>query len=91
MRELLTLVMGGMSLFAFCLMGVDKGRARDKVWRVPERYLWAAALLGGGLGAFLAMHLFHHKTKHTAFQFGFPLLAVAQAGLLLFLWLQPVG
>lgn len=73
----------GASLAALVLMGFDKGRAKRGGRRVRERTLWLAALLGGGPGAFCGMKLFRHKTQHTAFCVGLPLLALAQAGLLL--------
>lgn len=76
-------------LFASCidlaLMGVDKGKARREAWRIPESTLWLFALAGGGVGGWLGMRLFHHKTRHWYFRFGFPLLAVLQVGLLIFL------
>ncbi|NCB63858.1 MAG: DUF1294 domain-containing protein [Clostridia bacterium] len=75
------------SLFAFCQMGFDKRRAKRDGWRVRERSLWLAAILGGGLGSFLGMKAFRHKTKHLAFQIGFPLLAALDLALLM--WTLP--
>ncbi len=69
-------------LIAFCMMGVDKHRARKKAWRIPEKTLFLAALLGGGVGGTLGMWCFHHKTRHWYFRYGFPLIAVAQLVLL---------
>lgn len=70
--------LGLMSVVLFCLMGTDKHRAKKQKWRIPERTLFLAALLGGGIGGTLGMYLFHHKTKHWYFRFGFPLIAAAQ-------------
>lgn len=75
-----------LNLLAFTLMILDKGRARSRKRRVPERVLLAAALAGGALGAFLAMHLARHKTKHPKFRFGLPFLLALW--LLLFLYVQ---
>ncbi len=55
------------NLIAFYLYGNDKRRAKNHVWRIPERTLIGVAILGGALGAFLGMHIFHHKTKHLIF------------------------
>ena len=33
------------SLIDFALMGLDKRKARREDWRIPERVLWAFALL----------------------------------------------
>ncbi len=73
---------GLMSLITFCLMGVDKRRARKKRWRIPEKTLFLFAIFGGAIGGTLGMWGFHHKTKHWHFRFLFPLLALVQlAGL----------
>lgn len=66
------------NLAAWGLMGADKYRARKHAWRMPERTLFAVALLGGSLGAILGMYLWHHKTKHWYFVIGMPLILVAQ-------------
>ncbi len=71
---------GGMSLVDYILFGVDKARAVKKEWRIPEATLWLFALLGGGLGGYLGMQKFRHKTKHKHFQFGIPALMLLQLG-----------
>jgi len=87
MRDLFTLPwIGVLSLLAFILMGYDKGRAKAGRRRVPERTLLLVAALGGAPGALLGMYLFRHKTRHPRFQYGLPLLLLAQAGL--FFWFR---
>lgn len=66
------------NLIAFALMGLDKWKARRDAWRIPEKTLFLAALLGGTLGGTVGMHLFHHKTRHWYFRFGFPVLLILQ-------------
>ena len=61
-----------LNLLAFGLMGLDKSRARRGAWRIPEKTLFLAALLGGSLGGNLGMQIFRHKTKKRAFVLGFP-------------------
>lgn len=73
------------NLAAWGLMGADKYRARKHAWRIPERTLFAVALLGGSLGAILGMYLWHHKTKHWYFVIGMPLILVAQ--ILVYVWI----
>lgn len=70
------------NLAAFGLMGADKRRARRGAWRISERTLFLPAVLGGALGGTLGMRVFHHKTKHWYFRFGFPALLAVQLGLL---------
>ncbi len=59
------------------LMGVDKVKAKRNEWRIKEATLFSAALLGGGIGGFIGMKLFHHKTKKWYFY------AVFTAGIIL--------
>lgn len=74
-----------MSLVLFFTMGADKRRAVKSLRRVPERRLFTLALLGGAAGGWLGMYVFRHKTKHGKFIFGFPLIALLQLGLCVYL------
>ena len=74
-----------MSLVLFFTMGADKRRAVKSLRRVPERRLFTLALLGGAAGGWLGMYAFRHKTKHGKFMFGFPLIALLQLGLCVYL------
>ncbi len=95
--QLAVAVWAAVNLVAFCLMGLDKSRAKRKarnpaLRRLPERTLFAWAILGGGVGGTLGMWLFRHKTRHWYFRWGFPLLALAQLALALWLWqARPFG
>ena len=60
------------NLIVFCLYGADKRRAKKDAWRIPERTLLTGTWLMGGVGAFIAMRVFRHKTKHIAFQISAP-------------------
>ena len=80
--QLLGLYLLAVNAAAFCLMGTDKRRARRGTWRVSEKALFLPAILGGALGGLLGMRVFHHKTRHWYFRFGFPLLLAIQAVLL---------
>ena len=70
--------LAAINLVAFALMGLDKWKARRGAWRISEKTLFLAALLGGALGGTVGMHLFHHKTRHWYFRFGFPILLILQ-------------
>lgn len=75
------------NLTAFVLMGIDKRRARKDLWRIKERTLFLPVLLGGGLGGILGMKVFHHKTKHWYFRFGFPAILILEiAGTVWLVW-----
>ena len=62
-------------------MGIDKRRARRGAWRIPERTLWLWALPFSAPGAYAGMRVFHHKTRHAAFRYGMPALALVQVAM----------
>lgn len=72
-----------MNILSFSLFGWDKWKAIHHRWRISERNLLLSALTGGFIGAFLAMHLFHHKTKHRKFTWGIPAIAILEAAILI--------
>ena len=91
MKEYLLYALGiyllAVNLWAFALMGIDKRRAKKDLWRIKERTLFLPVLLGGGVGGILGMKMFHHKTKHWYFRFGFPAILILEiAGVLWFVW-----
>ena len=73
------------TLIAFALMGIDKWKARNDSWRIPEKTLFLSAILGGSVGSLAGMYLFRHKTKHLSFTVGMPLILAVQVALVLLL------
>ena len=64
------------NLIVFLLYAADKRRAKKGAWRIPEKTLLTGTWLMGGVGAWIAMRAFRHKTKHIAFQVSAPIGAV---------------
>lgn len=58
----------------------DKRLAIAGQRRIPESDLLFLAFIGGSPGAFLARHLFRHKTRKQPFSTYLQLIAVIQAG-----------
>ena len=73
MMTFFILYLGLINLLAFALYGSDKHRARRSEQRISEAALLAIALLGGAFGAWAAMYLFRHKTRHVKFVLCVPL------------------
>ena len=71
-----------LSLTEILLCGLDKYYAKSGRWRIPEKVLLGAGLLGGSLGLVLGMLLFHHKVSKPAFRFGAPLMVLLHLALL---------
>ena len=70
--------LAAVNLIAFAVYGIDKYCARNNMRRVPEKTLFALALVGGSLGAFLGMRTFRHKTRHWYFVWGIPAIMLVQ-------------
>lgn len=84
MQTILLIWIGVMSIWAFFAMGYDKRQAKKKGSRIPEKNLWTLAILGGGIGAYLGMQTYRHKTRHTSFRIGFLMLAIIYGALILY-------
>ena len=67
-----------MTVVTLVLYGADKAKAKRGSWRIPEKTLLLFAMCFGGLGAFLGMKLFRHKTKHTSFRILVPVFMIIQ-------------
>lgn len=76
------------NIIGFLAMGIYKYKAKKHLWRIPEKTLFALAVIGGSIGTTTGMHVFHHKTKHWYFLWGMPLILIVQAGLILYLELR---
>lgn len=74
-----------MNLAGFASMGIDKYKARHRKWRIPEKTLFLIATIGGSAGSIAGMQTFRHKTKHTVFIIGMPLIFIIQIALFIFL------
>ena len=73
----------------FFTYGLDKWKAKKSLWRIRESSLLMLAVLGGSIGAWLGMKVWHHKTQHKKFKYGVPLIILAQIALAcILLWCQ---
>ena len=75
-----------MNLVGVVIMGIDKAKAKKGAWRIPEKTLFLVSLLGGSLGTLAGMYLFRHKTKHTSFVIGMPVILAVHIALVLWLF-----
>ena len=82
--RVLLIYFASISLLSFALFGIDKRRARRGMWRIPESTLLLTALLGGSIGAFIGMRVFHHKTHHRKFTIGVPLIFLLETGIIIY-------
>lgn len=66
------------NIAAFIAFGIDKWRAQNNAWRIPEATLFLLAIIGGSIGAEIGMHVWHHKTRHLSFIIGIPIILLLQ-------------
>ena len=70
---------------AFIMYGIDKYKAKKAKWRISEATLLLLAVLGGSIGAWMGMKVWHHKTMHKKFKYGIPAILLIQIALMTYL------
>ena len=75
---------------AFASFWYDKAQAVAGRRRIPEAHLLGMALFGGTPGAFLARHLFRHKTRKQTFSTILQVILVLQIGAIFGLFFIPL-
>ena len=73
------------NIATFLLYGIDKYKAKKSKWRISEVTLLTMAAIGGSIGAWAAMRLWHHKTMHKKFKYGIPVMIIMQIALVAYL------
>ena len=73
------------NIVSFFLYGIDKYKAKKGRWRISEATLLMMAVIGGSIGAWVGMRLWHHKTMHKKFKYGIPIIIILQVCLVVFL------
>ena len=73
------------NIATFFLYGIDKYKAKKGQWRISEATLLLMAVIGGSIGAWAGMRLWHHKTKHKKFKYGIPIIIILQVTIAVYL------
>ena len=73
------------NVVTFILYGMDKYKAKKAKWRIPEVTLLLLAVVGGSVGAWMGMKVWHHKTMHKKFKYGIPAILLIQIALMAYL------
>ncbi|PRY82832.1 DUF1294 domain-containing protein [Alkalibacterium olivapovliticus] len=75
------------NLHSLILFYVDKQRAIKKQYRLSEKRLLLSAIVFGGVGAWIGMNVFRHKTRRTIFRVTVPFSALLTIGATIFILL----
>lgn len=78
MLESISIIIAIINIVTFIIYGIDKYKAKKGKWRIPENSLIGLAIIGGSIGAYLGMRVWHHKTMHLKFKYGIPLIIIIQ-------------
>ena len=73
------------NIVSLFLYGIDKYKAKKNKWRISEATLLMMAVIGGSIGAWVGMRLWHHKTMHKKFKYGIPIIIIMQVSLVVYL------
>lgn len=90
-QKLVLLYYAVINIIAAAVYFADKRFAINHRRRVPERTLILLGFLGGGAGAFFAMTVFRHKTKHIKFIILVPLSIILHLGIWWYIGTQVLG
>ena len=72
------------NVVTFFMYGIDKWKAKKSKWRIREAALLGLAVLGGSIGAWLGMQVWHHKTQHKKFKYSVPAIIIVQLALIVY-------
>ena len=78
MLESISIIISIINIVTFIIYGIDKYKAKKGKWRIPENSLIGLAIIGGSIGAYIGMRVWHHKTMHLKFKYGIPLIIIIQ-------------
>ena len=73
------------NIATFLLYGIDKYKAKKNQWRISEATLLMMAAIGGSIGTWTGMRIWHHKTMHKKFKYGIPIIIIMQVALAVYL------
>lgn len=73
------------NIIGFFIMGVDKWKAKNNAWRIPENSLFTVAFIGGAIGIIAGMYTFRHKTQKSKFTIGVPAILILEIILIIYL------
>ena len=88
MNELTTYYILGINVITFVIYGIDKLKAKKGKWRIPESTLLLLAIIGGSIGAWLGIKVWHHKTMHKKFKYGIPAIIILQIACICLAWFR---
>ncbi|MBF0777232.1 DUF1294 domain-containing protein [Streptococcus cuniculi] len=85
-KQMVSMALVVWNLIVFTTYGLDKGKARQQAYRIPEKTLLAMSIMGGGPGAWAGGVCFHHKTRKWYFQLAWFLGLIIDGAIIYWIW-----
>ena len=77
--------LAAVNVVTFFMYGIDKLKAKHSKWRISEAALLWMAVIGGSIGAWLGIKIWHHKTMHKKFKYGVPAIIILQIAAIIYI------
>ena len=81
-QQIALIYLAVINVATFFTFGIDKWKAKKSMWRIRETALLMLAVLGGSIGAWIGMNVWHHKTQKKKFRYGVPAIIIIQLALI---------
>jgi uncharacterized membrane protein YsdA (DUF1294 family) len=88
MIKIILILFLALNLITFFVYGIDKWKAKKGKWRISEATLLILAAVGGSIGAWCGVKVWHHKTLHKKFRYGIPAIIILQTAAIIFGFIQ---
>lgn len=74
------------NIVSFVVYGIDKRKAVEGKWRIPEATLLFTGFIGGAVGSFIGMKVFRHKTQKLKFRILVPIFILLNIAVIVFVF-----
>jgi len=74
------------NIVSFAIYGIDKRKAVEGKWRIPEATLLFTGFIGGAVGSFIGMKVFRHKTQKPKFRILVPVFILLNIAVIVFVF-----
>lgn len=81
----INIILTSLNFYCLLMMLTDKVLAIKNKHRISEKSIFSLSILGGSLGSYLGMFLFHHKTNKKSFKNILPILILIHIIIYIFL------
>ncbi len=86
--EYILYYIAAVSVLSVMICCTDKIAAKSGARRISEKTLFIISLLGGAIAMYVTMRIIRHKTRHTKFMLGLPIIILLQIAIFLMIFIK---